>query len=349
MKILTITCHRPYNYGAVLQAYALQHYLESIGVETAVIDYYPDYQRSKTDVNLMVKIIWCLYRLPDFIVGKRVFGKFLKDNIRLTRQYKTLDELKSCPPKADGVIAGSDQIWNYNIHKDDTYYLTFVPENCFKAAYAASIAQDSIPKEMKPLYQRRLQGFKKIAVREKTAERLLTELGCENVTTVLDPVFLLSADEWTSNIADTTFEEKGYVLMYAFNCTKEIADYAIDYARKNKKKLYIINTMINDYRFRCDHHYWNCSPNIFVSLFKNADAVVTNSFHGLSFSIIFKKQVYVFSKHTGGNSRLFDMMQELNLSNCKDGVEIDYKEVYKVLNEKIKYSKSVITEILKLA
>lgn len=347
MKVLTITCHRPYNYGTVLQAYALQHYLESVGVETSIIDYYPDYQRKKTDVNWIVKIIWSLYRMPDFIFGKRVFGKFLKDNIRLTRQYKTLDELKSCPPNADGIIVGSDQVWNYNIHKDDTYYLTFAPENCFKAAYAASIAQDSIPKDMKPLYQRRLQGFKKIAVREKTAERLLAELGCENVTTVLDPVFLLSADDWMKNIADTPFDKNEYVLMYAFNCTKEIADYAIGYARRNKKKLYIINTMINDYRFRCDHHFWNCSPNRFVSLFRNADAVVTNSFHGLSFSIIFKKQVHVFSKHTGGNSRLFDMMQELNLPNCKGGVKIDYEEVYKVLNEKIKYSKSVITEILK--
>lgn len=346
MKVLTITCHRPYNYGAVLQAYALQHYLESVGVDTSIIDYYPDYQRKKTNANLIVKLIWYLYRMPDFVVGKRVFGKFLKENIRLTKQYKTLDELKSCPPMADGIIAGSDQIWNYNIHKDDTYYLTFVMKNCFKASYAASIAQDNIPNELKPLYQRRLHGFKKIAVREKTAERLLANLGCENVTTVLDPVFLLSAEEWISKIADPTFNEKGYVLMYAFNCTKKIADYAIDYARKNNKRLYIINTMINDYRFKCDRHFWNSSPNRFISLFKHADAVVTNSFHGLSFSIIFKKQVHVFSKHTGGNSRLFDMMKEINLPNCKDGVKIDYKEVYKILNNKIKYSKSVITEIL---
>lgn len=347
MIVLTITCHRPYNYGAVLQAYALQQYLKSIRVETSVIDYYPDYQKKKSNANLIIRIVWNLYRMPDFIIGKRVFGKFLKDNIKLTKQYKTLDDLKSCPPMADGIIAGSDQIWNYNIHKDDTYYLTFAPKNCFKASYAASIAQDKIPNELTSLYQRRLQGFKKIAVREKTAERLLTDLGCENVTTVLDPVFLLSAEEWMSNIADPTFHNDGYVLMYAFNCTKEIADYARNYARKNHKKLYIINTMINDYRFHCDHHFWNCSPNRFVSLFKHADTVVTNSFHGLSFSIIFKKQVHVFSKHTGGNSRLFDMMQELNLPNCKNGIKIDYEEVYKVLDEKIKYSKSVITEILK--
>ena len=347
MKVLTITCHRPYNYGAVLQAYALQYYLESVGVETSIIDYDPEYQRKKTGANFLVSLIWKLYRMPDFIIGKRVFGKFLEDNIRLTKKYKSLDELKSCPPKADGIIAGSDQIWNYNIHKDDTYYLTFALDNCFKASYAASIAQDSIPNELKKEYQRRLLGFKKIAVREKTANRLLTDLGFENVATVLDPVFLLSADEWISNIADQTFHKDDYVLMYAFNCTKEIADYARNYAKKKKKKLYIINTMINDYRFCCDHHFWNCSPNRFVSLFKYADVVITNSFHGLSFSIIFKKQVYVFSKHTGGNSRLFDMMHELNLPNCKDGIKIDYEKVYKLLNEKIKYSKSVITEILK--
>lgn len=345
MKILTITCHRPYNYGAVLQAYALQHYLDVQGVETAIIDYFPEYQRKKTG-NLLIRMIWQMYRMPDFVIGKRVFGKFLKNNIRLTKEYKTLEELKACPPKADGIIAGSDQIWNFVYHKDGTYFLTFAPKGCFKSSYAASIAHDEIPAELKLVYQRRLQGFKKIAVRERTAERLLSELGCENVSTVVDPVYLLSADEWVNHIVDASFKQFGYILMYAFNCTKEISEYALDLSRKSGKKLYIINTMVNDYRFRCDHHFWNCSPNRFVSLFKNADAVVTNSFHGLSFSIIFKKQVHVFSKHTGGNSRLFDLMKEINLSNCKDGAVIDYEEVYKILEKKICYSKSVIKEII---
>lgn len=346
MKILTITCHRPYNYGAVLQAYALQHYIENQGIDTAIIDYYPKYQQKRTEGYLLIRLIWSLYRMPDRMVGKRVFGKFLKENIRLTKQYKTLEELKSCPPKADGIIAGSDQIWNYNIHKDDTYYISFAPENCFKASYAASIAQDDIPHNLKAVYQRRLKGFKLISVRERTAESLLNELGCKNVTTVLDPVFLLSADEWANRIADSTFSETGYILMYAFNCTKEISNYARNMAKKTKKKLYIINTMVNDYRFWGDRHFWNCSPNRFIKLFMNADVVVTNSFHGLAFSIIFKKQTHVFSKHTGGNSRLYDLMKELHIPNCKDGSTINFEEVYKTLEEKIKYSKNVLSKII---
>lgn len=345
MKVYTITCHRPYNYGAVLQAYALQNYLERTGVETAVIDYFPSYQRTKTG-NILVRMIWHLYRLPDFVAGKKVFGKFLKDYIRLTRTYKSFEELKECPPEVDGIVAGSDQIWNYNIHKDDTYYLSFVTKNCFKASYAASIAQDVIPLEMQSIYKRRLDGFKKIAVRERTAEKLLKSLDCKNVCTVLDPVYLLSAKEWFENIADRSFSRSGYILLYAFNCTKEIADYAREFARNSGKKLYIINTMVNDFRFRCNTHYWNCTPNRFVSLFKNADEVVTNSFHGLSFSIIFKKQVHVFSKHTGGNSRLFDLMNELRLPNCREGHVINYEEVYEILSDKINYSKSIINEIL---
>ena len=264
----------------------------------------------------------------------------------MTRQYNSFEELKASPPKADGIIAGSDQIWNYNLHKDDTYYIGFATDNCFKASYAASVAQDIIPENLKIKYKHKLRDFKKIAVREKTAEYLLKDLGFKNVSTVLDPVFLLSAQEWINNIADPSFIETGYVLMYAFNCTKEISDYARDLAKKMNKKLYIINTMVKDYRFRCNRHFWNCSPNRFVSLFKNADIVVTNSFHGLSFSVIFKKQIHVFSKYTGGNSRLFDLMKELNLSNCKDGILINYDEVCKILDDKVKYSKSVISEII---
>lgn len=346
MKVLTITCHRPYNYGAVLQAYALQHYLESLGIDTAIIDYLPKYQRKRTYGSLFSRIIWSLYRMPDFMIGNRVFGKFIDENIHLTRQYKSYNELKANPPEAEGIIAGSDQIWNYKLHKDDTYYIGFAPSFCFRAAYAASIAQDTIPENLKSVYQKRLENFKKIAVREKTAEILLSEIGCKNVTTVLDPVYLLSADEWTNSIADTTFTDTGYILMYAFNCTKEIARYASSLAKKTGRKLYIINTMINDYRFGCDHHFWNCSPNRFVSLFKNADTVVTNSFHGLSFSIIYCKQVHVFSKHTGGNSRLYDLMKSLNMPNCRDGKIIDYCAVYNTLEKSITYSKSVIEEIL---
>lgn len=346
MNVLTLTCHRPYNYGAVLQSYALQHYLDTQGIDTAIIDYYPDYQRKRKKKSLIIQLIWSLYSLPDLMVGKHVFETFLKENIRLTKQYKSLDELMSCPPKADGIIAGSDQIWNYHIHKDDAYYISFAPENCFKASYAASIAQDNIPHGLKAVYQRRLKGFKLISVRERTAETLLKELGCENVTTVLDPVFLLSADEWANRIADSTFTETGYILMYAFNCTKEISNYAHNLAKKTRKELYIINTMIYDYRFWGDRHFWNCSPNCFVKLFMNADAVVTNSFHGLAFSIIFKKQIHVFSKHTGGNSRLFDLMKDLHIPNCKDGSTIDFEEVHKTLEEKIKYSKNVINEII---
>lgn len=346
MRILTITCHRPYNYGAVLQTYALQHYLESQGVETAVIDYNPDYQKNKHKGNFIKSLIWKLYRLPDFIVAKRVFGDFLDNYIRLTRQYKSLEELTKKPPKADGMIAGSDQIWNYSFHQDGTYYLSFAPHNCFKASYAASIAQDSIPEHLKPVYQSRLSDFKKIAVREQTGANLLNEIGLLNVTTVLDPVFLLSEEEWMTQIADCKFIDRGYVLLYAFNCTNAIANYAKELAKKHGKKLYIINTMINDYRFGCDHHFWNCSPTRFVSLMHNADEVVTNSFHGLSFSIIFKKQVHVFSKHTGGNSRLFDLMKDLNMPNCKEGFVIDYDKVYEVLIDRIKHSKSVISEII---
>lgn len=346
MKVLTITCHRPYNYGAVLQTYALQHYLDKKGIDTAVIDYYPSYQCKRTSGSLFTRMIWQIYRMPDFIIGKRVFGNFLKKNIRLTKRYNSLEELIACPPIADGIIAGSDQIWNYNIHKDDTYYITFAPKNCFRASYAASIAQDSIPDDLKIAYQKRLTGFRSISVREITAEKLLKEIGIDNVTTVLDPVFLLSKSEWIQNIADPYFSDSGYILMYAFNCTKEIAAYARERAKKQGKKFYIINTMVNDYRYNCDHHFWNCSPNRFVSLFKNADEVITNSFHGLCFSIIFQKQVHIFSKYTGGNSRLFDLIHEINLPNCKEGFIINYDDVYKRLSQKIDYSKSFIDEII---
>jgi len=149
---------------------------------------------------------------------------------------------------------------------------------------------------------------------------------------VLDPVYLLTSKEW-SNFAEQTRTSDQYILLYAFNCNQETVDYAKLLAKRKKCKLYVIDTMIKDLRLG-GKHFWNVSPEVFVGLFRDAQEVVTNSFHGLSFSIIFEKPVHVFAKATGGNSRLFDIMRELNVENARDRLEIDYSTAQMKLEEK---------------
>lgn len=345
MKILTITCHRPMNYGAVLQAYALQQFIIEKGHDTAIIDYCPRYLRHK-EGSFIKDIAWRLYRSPDFIFRRKVFDNFVSNYLSLTKRYNSYDELRNNPPKTDCIIAGSDQIWNFSIPtgRDDSYFLTFADRNTIKASYAASIAQDTIPENQITRFKSALENFKEISVREQTAQKLLKEIGFNNTFSVVDPVYLLNESQW-SKLYDKSFKEKGYILLYAFNCSKETADYAYQLARTKKKSLYLINTIANDFRFKADKHFWLCSPNKFLSLFHNAEEIVTNSFHGLSFSIINKKAVHVFPKKTGGNSRLFDLMKKLNVADCKNGEIINYDKVYEVLDEQIALSKNFLEKI----
>ena len=183
-------------------------------------------------------------------------------------------------------------------------------------------------------------------MREESANKLIKSIGCEDVETVLDPVYLLDSYQWSEFAKEIVAPKYSYVLLYAVNCTREIADYAYELSRRKGKKLIIINTMVNDFRFKADYHVWQKSPEYFVKIFENADEVITNSFHGFSFSVLFKKQVYIFSKKTGGNSRLFNLMNSLQIADCRKGELIDYNKVYEILESKIKKSKLFVESII---
>ena len=144
MKILTITCHDVYNFGASLQAYALQHYLEELGHEVEIINYRPGYLYKKYDwksftskkfdkLNSFFVTRW-MFRIAKwsylrFSLGrKKCFDEFTKNYLKLTdKTYYTFEELKMNPPCADIIIAGSDQIWNplFPNGKDPSYYIDF--------------------------------------------------------------------------------------------------------------------------------------------------------------------------------------------------------------------------------
>src|SRR5690554_3017239 len=120
-KVLTITCHRTQNYGAILQTYALAKYLSSQGFEVEVIDYCPS---SKSKKNILKRIGSYFIRKPDYFKGKKTFGSFLNKYIKLTdKKYYSYEQLKECPPIADAYIVGSDQVWNCNMQNgnDDSY------------------------------------------------------------------------------------------------------------------------------------------------------------------------------------------------------------------------------------
>lgn len=179
---------------------------------------------------------------------------------------------------------------------------------------------------------------------------MLNNIGIENVERVLDPVYLLDKREW-DKIADKSnlkLEKQKYILVYGFKRQKDLYKYARNLAKERKYKIYSINTNFEDYFLDVDKYFYNATPYDFVNLVKNAQEIVTNSFHGLSFSIIYNKPVHQFKKMGNENSRMVDLLEELNMSErlVKDKI-LDKKVKSAETDGIIEYNKNISIQFLK--
>jgi hypothetical protein len=372
MEIKTITCHDVYNYGATLQAYALMKFLQNKNHDVEIINYKPVYLCTRYNFWYIAsqsrygklceisKFFHLLYALKNYtkryktIERKEPFDKFKKYFLNVTKTiYKSNEELKRNPPFADLFITGSDQVWNSVMPngKDPAFYLDFVPEGSICASYAASFGQNNIQKEFVHFVKELLNKFKFISVRETTGLRILESIDIKNGTQVLDPVFLLTKQEW-STMLKKQYNEK-YLLVYDFIHDPAIEEVAKKIAKEKKWKIY----SINDYKKLqyANKNISNAGPIEFMELIKSSQMVISNSFHGTAFSIIFEKEFYVFSLKTlNNNSRMIDFLSLIGLSDrhisSKDQIKskehLDYFKIKDVLDKEIMGSKYFLNNLL---
>ncbi len=364
MKVKTITCHSVYNHGAILQEYALLKYLESKGFDVEAINYQPPYLidnykmwkvvSPKWKGNFLKRIIYLILKLPSRINNlKRYknFDEFSLKYLKITKKlYRSNDDLKNDVPEADVFICGSDQIWNtlFQNGKDLSFYLDFVPENKLKISYAASFAIDRLDEYIKPFIKENVSKLNYISVRENSAVKILKEIGVNNVTQVLDPVFLLEKDFWVHNFIDEIKED--YLLIYDFDSNKELKKVALKIAKEKGFKIYALNKNIR----YADKIFWGEGPEKFLSLIANAQIVLSNSFHAVAFSLIFQKNIYVFDRKEKINTRMRDLLHDLDLddwviNNFSDfnlTKSIDYFAVTKKLDKMKLHSKQFLIESL---
>lgn len=369
MIIKTITCHDVYNHGATLQAYALMEYLHDQGHDVEIIDYKPDYLSKRYTIfligdnwknkNIIVKISYLLFKFPSRLIASKAkipFILFKKKHMRITMQrYKNFEELKYLPPKADAYIAGSDQIWNtiYENGRDPAFYLDFAPAGSRKISYAASFASQQIVPEYKTFVKSMVENFDFISVRETSGISILKSLGIDKGYHVLDPVFLLTKAHW-DNMARIKFKDK-YILVYDFETNPAIKNIVEKIAKKNKLKIYAVNNYGRT--LYADKDYFECGPNTFLSLIKNADIIISNSFHATAFSIIFEKDFYVFDRIGHDiNTRMRDLLSICGLDNRliqkesdfnPNATSLDFINVRNKMAEHIKISKNFLEHALR--
>lgn len=334
MKIGIVTFWEAFdNYGQALQCWALQQVLKKLGHDPFVIRY-------KIQNDNQKGFIYTLHRLyaiaKQTVKGElreahkqrknnalRDFKSFRRLNYNLSSKcYFNLEDLISNPPFADAYIVGSDQVWGYKIREKESnvFFLDFGNANTRRIAYAPSFGVLEYPEELKELLKKRLSRFNAISVREKTGVAICESVGVK-AEHVLDPSLLLSINDYIKLVTRRTSKDNR-LFIYSINIKtgedirwSEIKDYA------KAMGLKVVATTSSGYipaKELLEGAYYEYSKvEEWLSNIADSNLVVTTSFHGVAFSVIFHTPfVYVplTGSHSSGNSRVLELLESLQLT-----------------------------------
>lgn len=357
MKSFTVTFHHTHNYGATLQAYALQHYLETIGVENQIMEYV-DIPEQKTKsvkqmtVNAGLKVLGII-RKRKIERAKASFKKFHEEYMKFSRPYIDSEDLRKDPPEADVLITGSDQVWNLKTNPITipARFLDFGSDSAIRFSYAASIGRLDYNDEQKNQINRYLKKFKGISLRESTAAKYISDFSGQKCFTVVDPVFLLSREDWNSIAVSRKEIYEPYILCYFVQGNERIREVVNKIKLETGYKVVAINCGVIT-RVNADMQLFDVSPQEFLGLYSKAAIVVTTSFHGTAFALVYGKPVYSFVKGNWDN-RISDLMNKVGLSDYviqseKQIPNISYetKRVQNILNQLIGESKEYVQKMI---
>ena len=345
-----ITVHHYGNYGSALQAYASQRVFEKLGYDVFIIDYrspsafyvtkrfmkYGDkddsfyHKLERRSVSPIKRIIGnvvskphiarILYRRFGMRRGIRLYDFWL-DNLRMTRRYDSLRELYANPPHFDIYVVGGDQLWNpYITYNNPAYFLAFADKGAKKISYSTSIGIPCIPDEALPTFKRGIANLSTIMLREDEGVDYLHSLGVK-AERVLDPTLMLTGDEWITK-QDRHFKLPfvKYVLAYILDPTDWTAELTDVVRKQTGLPVIVIGRRRKSAASEGYLYVGNIEVSTFITLFANAEIVVTNSFHGMAFTVIFGKVLVATyrSEETdvSMNSRFRNLAGMLNLSCC---------------------------------
>ena len=313
------------NYGMLLQAYATQQLLEEQGYDTEIINYIAGKKRKiRWDPGLVVygwhqlkkKCKRRPKRAPLDAIHKQnkldriqVSNRFRAQHMHNIVDYHGIDALKKAGAENfDAVLVGSDQQWLPVVAFSNFKTMRFVPDNVLKVAYSASFGVSELPRYTRHAAGQFLNRIDHIAVREASGKAIVESVSKKEATLVLDPTYLLTADQWAEKFPVERPVAEPYVLCYFLGNNEESKKAARAYADQKGLKLVTIlsdeSVSPIDVSF-ADEVITGKGPDGFLNLIRHAEYVMTDSFHGIAFSIIHNRQFFVFyrNKPTDKNSR----------------------------------------------
>lgn len=366
-KIGILTFHRATNYGAILQAYGLVSYLNSQGYDAKIIDYKPKgmantysffHLQSLKPKRILVFFYINLMRLLEFpkkCKKRNMFWNYIEKTLPMTEMVIEEQDL----PSLDAIFVGSDQIWStcFTGGLDKFYYGQFNRKGAKLISYAGSAAEDMENSFYSTNNALLLESFDAISVREdELHEYLQDQLPKKEIVKVLDPTLLAGANYFENLIEGVKPYNKPYILIY--QVIRKQDSLIQEYAKQKAKELYCDIIEIKDSKMfvdRGDGYVENgmVDPTLFVALYKHASHIITTSFHGTAFSLMFNRPFDVVSVSPEVDSRAKDLLHQVGLNNRMINLpddrstgKIDWPSVNQKFDELRKPSRAFINEVL---
>lgn len=321
MKVGILTYHCAYNFGALLQCYALQEFLKSIGHESFVLNYRPQYiETKKPGINIRMLIRnplrWGKYILTErnkLIEFYTDFSQFENEYLNLSKTCTTKSEFEQICSQMDGVIIGSDQVWNNKYNGNDDIWFGCWKMNPYRVmSYAVSAGNPSTNLCNIDNVEDCLNKFSGISVRENILKNVLESRIRKNIECVLDPSLMVNPSIWEKWYKPKMNSK--YIVVYQARIDSNVHRIAKIISNDIKDcEIISVDLYENSYRM-CDKQVI-VPPNDFVSLIRFAECVITTSFHGTAFSIITNTPFYTIALNDGMDERSKNLLEELGLEN----------------------------------
>lgn len=355
-----ITFHTADNYGAVLQAYALQEYLNSDSQYSAqIINFCTDVHTSEYPIlprlrgnicRWLVLYTFHLCEKKQLSRKKQGFHSFRQNHLKLTERYSEPNAFCQNPPKFDVYISGSDQVFHPNVRYSNVYYLGFNKNNSKKIAYAPSLGITRLSADDEIRISGYLKDFDSLSCRESQGASILRRLSGINVPTVVDPVFLLTRNQWEV-IAIAPQSRTPYIFVYDLCGGSRLQKIAKRVQIETGLRIVTVSASVKkDYPLY--QAIYDCSPEELLGYIKNASYVVTDSFHGTALSIRFGTKVITYIAQPTLSSRIVSLIDSLGLSEqiVSNIDSFDFKRMkFNEYNDKLEELISASKDYLKIA
>lgn len=312
-KIGIVTPYKGYNFGTSLQAYAVKKFVEDLGYEPYVIEKtssfskgrditlrkcFTIFRRGLIRPNVLKKSLISYEKNFSSTLSEESKKKFIEFNKNLSVHKHSYTELKKIANKEEFAffICGSDQIWNAtNLYLDPLYYLRFVPA-AKRVAFAPSFGKEEIPKYNQKEISKRISTFRRLSCREEKGIDLINEMTHRKATLLLDPTLLVNEQVWKDFISDK--KKSDYILLYFLDKPNPIAEKLIRKLELEGHRFKVLNYTYTNFP-KLNTKLMKAGPKEFLEEIAKCRFVLTDSFHGTVFSILFQKDFYVFNRMYG--------------------------------------------------